>query len=87
MASLYSDLLYFSCLISWEHYRTALVFQGTEHLYFHHGVHIDIQPLDTVPNGWKFNILMFAMRMAKMLLNIRYLSPYKNGKKDLLSSV
>ncbi len=60
---------------------TALVFQGTEHLYFHHGVHIDIQPLDTVPNGWKFNILMFAMRMAKMLLNIRYLSPYKNGKK------
>jgi hypothetical protein len=24
MASLYSDLLYFSCLISWEHYKVRV---------------------------------------------------------------
>lgn len=40
---------------------TALVFSGTEHLSFHHGIHIDIQPLDNVPNGRMFNILITSV--------------------------
>ena len=64
--------------------NTALVFAGVEHLSFHHGIHIDIQPLDKVPEGKLFKIFIKKMRLYKLILNLSYLNNYRKGKKRSL---
>ena len=61
--------------------NSALVYRGVDHLPFHHGLHIDIQPIDKVPEGRKLNILIHKMKLCKILLIVRYMNDYRKGKK------
>ncbi len=61
--------------------NSAIVFRGREHLSYHHGIHIDVQPIDRVPPGKRFRQFAVIVKACKTLLDIRYLSTRKDGRK------
>src|SRR5690554_4872378 len=60
MASLYSELLYFSCLISWEHYIFRATLYDTKHMFSsiaidaHSGQNSHFTEFQTVVSGKYF---------------------------------
>ena len=61
---------------------TALVQDWNKHLKMHHGIYIDLFPLDNVPDNFnEFKKYYKKIHRLKLLQSLSYMSKYKNGEK------